>query len=200
VPAFPFDLRDRALQARLASRVDLEGKVPRALAELGDLDGRRVLLADGDGRFRATQLRKAGATIVRKPRGDGPRPERYVSFWGALHPDAADAGERLEAIRGSLAAGGRILLVHDYGRDDVTPLLADKARHARLIDWSSRKSWFLQHGFKLRVVHTWWTFATLEEARELLALAFGDVGSSVAAGLRRPRLSHKVGVYHLRLG
>jgi hypothetical protein len=200
VPAFPFELRDRASQARLASRVDLEGKVPRALADLGELDGRRVLLEDGAGRSRATQLRKAGATIVRKPGGDGPLPERYVSFWGPLQPDAADADERLEAIRGSLVPEGRILLVHDYGRDDVTPLLGDEARQARLIDWSSRKGWFLERGFKLRVVHTWWTFATLEEATEVLAAAFGDAGASVAAALRRPRLSHKVGVYHLRLG
>ena len=44
-------------------------------------------------------------------------------------------------------------------------------------------------GFKIRVVHCFWTFASIEEARAFLGDAFGEAGEAVGAGLKRPRLS-----------
>lgn len=201
MPEFPFQLEDRAAQARLEGCVDREGKIPRAVVELGDLAGRRVALPDVDPSGpRAAQLRAAGAAFA-EPTATEDRPiERHVSFWGALHPDAPDADAALAAIEASLVPEGRIVLVHDYGRDEAARLLGGRDREERLIAWSSRKGWFLGHGFKLRVIHCWWTFDSLDEMSELLTAAFRDAGASLAAELRRPRLSHKVAVYHLRLG
>ena len=200
MPEFPFELEDREVQARLESRIDPEGKISRALAELGQLEGRRALLPDVGEGLRAGQLRAAGAIVVAPEATQAAPPERYVSFWGGLHPDASDPDGLLERIRGSLAPDGRILLVHDYGRDDASRLLGDRAREERRIAWSNRKGWFLERGFRLRVVHCWWAFDSLEQASELLAAAFGGAGAGLAARLRRPRLTHKVAVYHLALG
>jgi hypothetical protein len=60
----------------------------------------------------------------------------------------------------------------------------------------ARDAEFIEQGFKLRVIHGWWTFDSVEEATGFLGEAFGDRGLQVAAGMRRPRLSHKVVIYH----
>ena len=62
--------------------------------------------------------------------------------------------------------------------------------------WSRRSGPFMSGGFKLRVVHCFWTFATMDDCREFLATAFADAGRTVAAGLKRPRLSYNVAIYH----
>ena len=63
--------------------------------------------------------------------------------------------------------------------------------------WSRREGPFLRGGgFKIRVLHCFWTFESLEDTRAFLEEAFGERGVAVAAGLRRPRLSWNVAVYH----
>ncbi len=93
-----------------------------------------------------------------------------------------------------LRDGGRLLVIHDYGRDDhvlMRPEIADDA-----FAWSRRDGWFLTHEFRIRVLHCFWTFADLDEARELLGLALGPPGFAFADGLARPRVSHNIAVYH----
>jgi hypothetical protein len=84
-------------------------------------------------------------------------------------------------------------VVHDYGRDDVSRLLGDRPEYGA---WSRRDGPFLMAGFRLRVVHCFWTFETLDDTRDFLASAFASAGEEVGAGLRRPRLSYNVAVYH----
>jgi hypothetical protein len=96
-----------------------------------------------------------------------------------------------------LRPGGRLLAIHDYGRDDVAELRGPLPEHG---DWSRRDGPFLAAGFKIRVLHCWWTFDTLDEARTFLDAAFGAAGRAVAARLTRPRLSYNVAVYHRTLG
>ena len=83
--------------------------------------------------------------------------------------------------------------MHDYGRDDVSRLRGDLLEYGL---WTRRDGPFLRGGFRIRVLHCWWTFASLDEAREFLVGAFGAVGEAVAAELRRPRLSYNVALYH----
>ena len=64
---------------------------------------------------------------------------------------------------------------------------------------SRRDGPFLRGGFKVRVVHCFWTFDSLEDAAAFLGEAFGAVGREVAAGMKRPRLSYNVAVYHRTL-
>ncbi len=200
----PFQLPDVRLQLRLLARVDVEERIPRALQELGSLAGRRVLLLDtrADG-FRARQLRVLGADVTTPGTGSAALAEledgsfeAVLSTWSGVRGSGPNpARELLEAER-LLVAGGRLLTVQDYGRDDVAALWADPGREARLMAWSRRQGPLLAAGFRVRVLHCWWTFRDLEEAAELLEAAFPTTGAAVAAGLRRPRLSYKAAVYY----
>jgi hypothetical protein len=50
------------------------------------------------------------------------------------------------------------------------------------------------------VIHCFWTFDAIEDARSFLAGAFGDAGRLVGQDLKRPRLSYNVAVYHRTRG
>ncbi len=104
-----------------------------------------------------------------------------------------DAVELAEADR-ILRPGGRLVVVHDYGRDDLSRL-TDPDR-PEVTAWSRRGGPFLSAGFKIRVVHSWISFETIEAATETLGAAFGAAGLDLAATLKRPRLSDNLAVYH----
>ena len=94
---------------------------------------------------------------------------------------------------GSFGRGGRLLVVHDYGRDDVARLRGELPEHG---PWSRRDGPFLANGFKVRVIHCFWTFDSIEDGQAFLGEAFGDIGQAVGAEMRRPRLTYNVAVYH----
>jgi hypothetical protein len=220
VSDLPLELPDPDLTDQLARALDVEGKIPRALDALGPVDGRDVVLVDGDGGHRAGQLAGLGARLVALERpanvpalaaallSEFPdvvvaagasaatgRPDAsadiVVSCWSSFRgPDEAEVHEADRILR----PGGRLLVLHDYGRDDVSRLLpADRPEYT---SWGRREGPFLTGGFKVRVIHCWWTFPTLDEAASVLRGGFGDAGASVAATLVRPRLSYNVAVYH----
>ena len=58
----------------------------------------------------------------------------------------------------------------------------------------------LKGEFKIRVLHCFWTFASIEEAQDFLAESFGERGTADGAALRRRRLSWNVAVYHRARG
>jgi len=184
------------LSDRLARSLDVEGKIPRAFAALGPVEERDVVLIDGGDGIRARQLRDLGARLVT----DGPWAARglasrsadvVVSCWSPFRDTlAADLAEAERILR----PGGRLLVLHDYGRDDVSRLRpADLPEYT---SWSRRDGWFLQSGFKVRVLHCWWTFDTADEVLAFLGGAFGDPGREFAGRLKRPRLSYNVAIYH----
>ncbi len=192
-----------ALAAPLADRLravaDIEGKIPRVLEELGQLAGGDIALLDtppGDLRDRLS----AGAASVVDVALAGPlrigAPDASLdvvaSLWTGFHGvNGADLAEVDRVLR----PGGRLLVLHDYGRDDVSMLVEPGAPTYGA--WTRRDGPFLGGGrFRVRVIHCFWTFDTLESARELLAEAFGDRGETVGAGLKRPRLAWNVAVYH----
>jgi len=65
---------------------------------------------------------------------------------------------------------------------------------------SRRDGPLLTNGFKIRVVHCFWTFPSMDEARAFLEAAFGSVGRALAGGMTRPRLSYNVAIYHRTIG
>lgn len=185
----PLELGD-ALSGRLARVLDVEGKIPRACEALGPVADQDVLLLGGvDGGLRATQLTDLGARVVVEPSGDHGA-DVLVSAWGPFRgpdPDAMADAERW------LRPGGRLLVIHDYGRDDVSRLRGDLPEYGL---WTRRDGPFLRGGFKVRVLHCFWTFESIDEGQAFLADAFGEVGREVGATMKRPRLSYNVVVYH----
>jgi hypothetical protein len=179
--------------------VDLEGKIPRALAALGPLEGRAVVLIDGPGTPFLPLVQAAGGnplvaastSPLAIPAADGSQ-DFIVTLWTAFQ---GVTGADLAEVDRVLRPGGRLLVVHDYGRDDVSLLRDPETPEYR--NWSRREGPFLRGGgFRIRVVHCFWTFPDLEETRATLVELFGERGTAVADRLKRPRLSWNVAIYH----
>lgn len=192
----PIDLAAGLAEA-LARALDIEGKIPRALDTLGPVAGRDVILVDGAEGIRARQLAELGARVTFVTStgpdafaADDASADVVVACWsafrGAPDDEVAQAGRLLRP-------GGRLLVVHDYGRDDVARLRGDLPEHG---PWSRRDGPFLANGFKVRVIHCFWTFESIEHGQAFLGEAFGEIGHAVGAEMRRPRLSYNVAVYH----
>jgi SAM-dependent methyltransferase len=183
------------LTIRLVSAFDREGKIPRALHALGPVTGADCLLVGGGDRV-AGQLTDLGAQVMRAE-ADGLKGVEAGAFdivlgcWSWFRDDLpATLASALRPLRPS----GRLLVLHDYGRDDVSRLRpADLPEYTM---WGRRDGWFLRTGFKVRVIHAWWTFDALDEAAAFLSDAFDAPGRDLAAALKRPRLSYNVAIYH----
>jgi SAM-dependent methyltransferase len=189
------------LAARLADAADPDGKLVRALESLGPVAGRDVVVVDAETSPVTMGLGAVGARLVHVTAGETFRIDRpdasadvIVTLWSAFR--GVDPAQVAEAER-VLRPGGRLLVVHDYGRDDVAQLHGESQEFDA---WSRRGGPFLGAGFRIRVLHCWWAFGSLDEARGFLAEAFGEVGSAVGERLRRPRLAWNVAIYHRTLG
>ena len=200
VADLPFEPANSELAGRLLGSLDVEGKIPRALEALGPVGGRDVILLGG-GSARARQLEEIGArvtSVVDDRAGQIRRPDdsadALVSYWSGFR--SSSPGELDEADR-VLRHAGRLLVVHDYGRDDVSRLRGDLPEYG---SWSRRNGWFLNNGFRIRVVHCFWTFESMEVAATFLVEVFGAAGATVLATLKRPRLSYNLAVYHRTRG
>ena len=200
VADLPIDLED-GLAQELARILDVEAKIPRTFDALGPVGGRDVLLLDCADGIRARQLEELGARVrfaaTNGPAGiDAPddSADVIVSLWNSFRGELGQPVAEAERI---LRPGGRLLVLHDYGRDEVSRLRGDLPEYGLL---SRRDGPFLSGGFKVRVIHCFWTFESMDAATSFLGAAFGEVGTHVAADMKRPRLTYNVAVYHRTLG
>jgi SAM-dependent methyltransferase len=200
-PILPFPVSDlpahlaAASDSPLADHIDVEGKLPRALDALGPVAGRDVVLVGG-GKLRTRQLESLGARVAQadQARSTGladASADVVVGFFSAFR--GVDPGEIAEADR-VLRPRGRLLIVHEYGRDDVSRLGDPELPEYR--SWGRREGPFLRGGFKVRVIHCWWTFDSPADATDVLEAALGEPGRVLGSSMTRPRLSHNVAVYH----
>jgi SAM-dependent methyltransferase len=210
--------------ARIDGHVDREGKLVRALDALGPVDGRDVVVVDAGLGLWAQALTRAGARVsalertadsvtrlrtrleagpahagsipamIGEPRSLGLPTRSADVIVGAFSAyRGIDPVELAEADR-VLRPTGRLLVIHDYGRDDLARMSpADRPEYGA---WSRRDGPFLQGGFRVRVIHCWWTFESLEQASDVLGTAFGEPGRALVTRLTRPRISHNLAIYH----
>lgn len=191
------------LTTRFEAAFDRAGKIVRGLVALGaaepegSLADRDVVVVDApDGRIRRG-LADSGARIgdaplelpLRLPQADASA-DVVVGLWSAFRGNNPTEIAEVDRV---LRPGGRHLVVHDYGRDDVSRILGSRPEYGA---WSQRGGPFLSGGFRVRVLHCFWDFDSPEEAAAFLRDAFGPAGSTVAATLKRPRLSYNVAIFH----
>ena len=193
-----------AAASTLAAALDQERKIDRALETLGPVADRDVVVVGG-GPSELERLRSAGArttAVDELPSAasgvlQDASADTIVSAWAGFRGVEPSVIAEVDRI---LRPGGRLLVVHDYGRDDVSQLHAAEGERPEYSLWSRRDGPFLANGFKVRVVHCWWTFDSVEAAQGFLEEAFAEAGGAVAAALKRPRLSYNVAIYHRTLG
>ena len=204
----PFNLPE-SLAQRLRAAADAEGKIVRALDALGPLGGRDVaLLGVPEGPLReslvATGLRAHHLAAPPRAADTGTAGgqlgldlpdasvDAVVALWDGFQ--GVNEAELAEADR-VLRPEGRLLVVHDYGRDEVSSLVGDSGPQYR--EWSHRGGPFLRGGgFKIRVLHCFWTFPSVGDGQAFLEEAFGERGRALGAAMKRPRVSWNVAVYH----
>ena len=185
------------LEPTFVGALDPSGKLVAALDALGPVANRDVLVVDAAGGPIVRRLADVGARLTTVPPAnplrlpvDDATADVVLGLWSAFRGVAPGDVAEVDRV---LRPGGRHLVVHDYGRDDVSRLYDDRPEYG---SWSQRTGPFLSGGFRVRVVHCFWEFSTPPELGAFLAAAFGERGASVASGLRRPRLSYNVAVYH----
>ena len=139
-----------------------------------------------------------GSRPVRPPRTAGTpldaadgSADVVVGLWSTFRAPSPDELADVDRV---LRPDGRLLVVQDYGRDDVSRLRGELPEYGA---WSRRDGLVpVRNGFRIRVIHCFWTFGSLDEARTFLGAAFGPAGEAVGRGLQRPRLTLQRGVYH----
>jgi hypothetical protein len=191
----PYQLPDPGA-AQLLAALDVEGKITRTLEALGPVARRDVVLVGPADGVLAGRLAAAAARVTpvafeggRLPLADASA-DVVAAAWRSFR--GVEPAELAEADR-VLKPRGRLLVLHDYGRDDISHLR--DASLPEYTSWSRRDGPFLQGGFKIRVVHCFWTWSSLDEAKAALA-CFGTAGEALGAALHRPRASWNVAVYH----
>jgi hypothetical protein len=185
------------LEAAFIRALDRAGKVVAAIDALGPIADRDVLVIDASGGPIIDGLVAAGARLTSVPAESPFRIDAapasadvVLGLWSAFRGVVRSELAEVDRV---LRPDGRHLVVHDYGRDDVSRLLGERPEYG---EWSQRTGPFLTGGFKVRVVHCFWEFESMEATAGFLKAAFDGVGEVVAESLKRPRLSYNVAVYH----
>jgi hypothetical protein len=207
MPDIPSAIPSAELEEAFLRVVDVERKVIAALEALGPVADRDVVILDAGSGALGRSLAELGArarSLALAPEVDAAVcaveelpdlcADVVIMPWSEL---AAPDSPLIECAERLLRSGGRLMLIHDYGRDDVWGLRPDLQR--RQVDWSHRKGPFLNAGFRIRVLHCWWTFESAEQAREMLEAAFGAAGLELVSKMKRLRLEYQVAIYHRAL-
>ena len=136
-----------ALDPAFVDALDPPGKLVAALESLGPIADRDVLVVDAAAGPIVRALGATGARITHAPAGrplklpaaDGSA-DVVLGLWSAFRGVAQNEVVEVNRV---LRPGGRHLVVHEYGRDDVSRLLGNRPEYGA---WSQRTGPFLTGG------------------------------------------------------
>ena len=186
------------LEPAFLGAFDPQAKLVAALGALGPVADRDVLVVDATAGPVVEGLTTAGGRIVSQPlrsplafdSGDGSS-DVVLGLWSAFR--GVEPTEVAEVDQVPPAGRTPPRRARLRSRRRIPPVRSGPTEYGA---WSHRFGPFLQGGFRVRVVHCFWEFASQEAAAAFLAAAFGEAGATVARTLKRPRLSYNVAVYH----
>ena len=209
---------------RLGEIIDPDRKVIEGLERIVPLAGKRVAdVGTGIGHYPMLLARRTGRTygiehdpVLREEARARARathqpnlrivegePERLplrdavvdVVLSGSLEPDDASLPRVEEALR-VLRPGGHLIAIANYGRDEASRLLEPEVVERLIAASHYKRGWWVQHGFKIKVIHTRIDLADEEAAHELLPRLYGDRARAFLMGPHRPSLELQLALYH----
>ncbi|HET7140974.1 MAG TPA: methyltransferase domain-containing protein [Candidatus Limnocylindria bacterium] len=216
---------DAALLARLGEVLDPDRQVLAALERIIPISGKRIAdVGTGIGHYPLLLARRTGRTygieqepdllrVARERAGATHQPNIRIVEGGGDHlplrdgavdivlsgqiePDDVSQPAIDEALR-VLRPNGRLVVIGYYGRDDLAELLEPEAVDRAKEATKRRTGWWLQHGFKIKVVHSRIDLADEGTAADLLPRLYGDRGRAFVAGPHPLSLRVRLGLYHL---
>lgn len=221
----PWTEPDPVLLRRLGEIIDPDRKVLAALERIVPISGKRIadvgtgighypmLLARRTGRtygiesdptllaearHRASAAHQPNIRIVEGAPESLPLRDATVDIVlnGRIEADDRSLPAIAESLR-VLRAGGRLVVIGYYGRDDIGPLVEPEVvAHAREAT-QRRTGWWLRRGFKIKVVHAHLDLHDPTTAHELLPRLFGDRGRAYLMSSYPARPSLKLALFHL---
>lgn len=109
--------------------------------------------------------------------------DAVYSTWAFFFDGIVDIDEGLQEVERVCKAGGKIIIVDNYGHDEFCSLTTNDIT-SNVEDWVER-------GYDYHVIETAFIFDTVEEARELLTFYFGENGAKV----NKTNVEYKVVAY-----
>jgi ubiquinone/menaquinone biosynthesis C-methylase UbiE len=109
--------------------------------------------------------------------------------WAYFFGSGSEPG--LLEIERVVQPGGDILVVQNYGRDEMSRFWAPQESECER--WPP---WFAEHGFSCQVVDTVWKFRSQEEALAVLEFLWGERARAYVLEQDKLEFGYKVAVYH----
>jgi SAM-dependent methyltransferase len=220
----PWTDPDPLLLERLGEMIDPERHVLDALERIVPLSGKRIAdVGTGIGHYPMLLARRTGRTYGIEEKADllqaarrradaSHQPNIRIVEGGGDHLPLRDGAVDIvlsgeiepedqwlpaidEAMR-VLRPGGRLVVMGYYGRDDLVKLLDPEVVELALEATQRRSGWWLQHGFKIKVVHARIDLHDDRTARQLLPRLYGDRGRAFLAAPHPLSLRLRLGLYH----